>query len=151
MLALPARYLENKLKEMRKNRYRATYFIDIDTFEKRWTLAESLPKIAERFEFAESFRIYESGEVYKVMVRRSNDDSYKTQFIRASVADIEKVARELSSLGDILYELRIEPAYGLRYENQSFGYYYVPAEAVKYLLLNAIACIQRLRMGGSPT
>ena len=151
LLSLPARYLENKLKEMRKNKYRATYFIDIDTFEKRWTLAESLPMVAERVEFAESFRIYETGEVYKVMIRRSNDDSYKTQYIRASMADIEKIARELGSFGDLLYELRIEPAYGFKYENQSFGYYYVPAEAVKYMILNAIACIQRLRMSGNPT
>ena len=147
MLALPARYIENKLKEMRKGRYRATYFIDVDSFEKRWVLAGSLPSIAKRFEYSDSFSFEETGEALKVMVRRSSDDPYQVRYVRAAMRSVEVVAREIAAGTDLVYEIRVEPAYRSGVANLSFGYYNVPSEAVPYILMNAIACIQRARTG----
>ncbi len=145
-LGIPEKIIENKLREMRKpgSRYRVVQFIDVDTGDWRWALEEDIEEVASMPEFAESFKPLKKDEHFIAMVRGVSSEDFA--HILFSAKDVMEKREEFLSRVPFneIYELKVvpitdEPRSGVP------RYYYVSRRALPYLVLNAIAVIQRLR------
>ncbi len=146
MTGLPEKILAAKLKEMRKpgSPYRVFQFIDVDTGDWRWSLEEDAELIAESEEFRESFKPLKLDEHFVLMVRAMNSEDFA--HILFSARDvIEKREEFLNRVPfNEIYELKVIPLT----DDSKAGiprYYYVSKKILPYIVLNAIAVLQRLR------
>ena len=146
MTGLPEKLITSKLREMRKpgSPYRVFQFIDVDTGDWRWALEEDVEEIASSEEFRESFRPLRLDEHFVLMVRAMNSEDFAHVLISARDV-IEKREDFLRRVPfEEIYELKVIPLT----DDDKTGiprYYYVSRRTLPYIVLNAIAVIQRLR------
>jgi len=143
-LELPEKTVEAKLKDMRKEDYgpiRTVAFIDVDDGETRWTLASSLPQVAELEEFKASFTPRKLDTSYRVVVKRSRGDA-GVEFILTPRNVLEQWDSIKSSLPREAHQVSIA---NVDYPDRDLTvtYYNVPLEALRYLILNAATVIER--------
>jgi len=146
ILDLPHKTVENKLKEMRKSeRYRVTYFRDIDTNEVRWVLLEDLSKIAKSEFFKSSFAPEDPTETFILLVKPVEGEEY--YHILFKPLDILKNPEVLIKRFpvDEAYELKIYTASRPFSKALSITYYYITKGALPYIALNAATYLQKLR------
>ncbi len=146
MTGLPEKIIAAKLREMRKpgSPYRVFQFIDVDTGDWRWALEEDAEEIASSEEFRESFRPLRPDEHFVLMVRAMNSEDFAHVLISAREV-LEKREEFLRQVPfNEIYELKVIPIT----DDSKAGiprYYYVSKKVLPYVVLNAIAVIQRLR------
>lgn len=147
ILDLPHKTIENKLKEMRKSeKYRVTYFRDIDTNEVRWVLVEDLSKIAKSEFFKSSFIPEDPTETFVLLVKLVEGDEY--YHILFKPLDIlknpETLIKRLPVVNEI-YELKVYTASRLFSRALFVIYYHITKDALPYIALNAVTYLQKLR------
>jgi ATP-dependent Lhr-like helicase len=143
-LELPEKVVENKLKEMRKNKqYRVVQFKDIDTGEWRWALAEDLEEISKSPEFQTCF-IHSGLYDHIECSLKYEYGSAQVKFV-IKTSDLEEgLKRILDNISvEEIYEVRVSPISAMSYRDASIAYYNVPREALPYVIRNAIAYIEK--------
>ncbi len=145
-LGIPEKIIESKLREMRKpgSPYRVVQFIDVDTGDWRWALEEDIEEIASMPEFEDSFKPLNAEEHFIAMVRGvSSEDFAHILFSAKDVIERKDEFLQRIPFNEI-YELKVIPVTD---ESKSGipRYYYVSKHSLPYIVLNAIAVIQRLR------
>ncbi len=144
-IAAPTNIVESKLREMRKpeSRIRVFSFIDIDTGEERWALIDDARDVVESEEFADSFRPQSDDGLYLVLVKGKNGG-----LIHVTVTPRDLVERPETLLEKIpfdeIYEVKVTPLTSY-YDGKSPKYNYVPKRIIPYIVLNAIAVLQKLQ------
>ncbi|AEM38835.1 DEAD/DEAH box helicase domain protein [Pyrolobus fumarii 1A] len=146
MTGLPEKIVEAKLREMRKpgSPYRVFQFIDVDTGDWRWALEEDVEEIVGLEEFRDSFKPLKLNEHFVLMVRGVNSEDFAHVLISARdvVEKREEFLRQVPF--NEIYELKVLPIT----DDSKAGiprYYYVSRRTLPYVVLNAIAVIQRIR------
>ncbi len=146
LLELAEKTVDSKIREMRKeeyNEHRVVGFIDIDEDEWRWLLLKDLNEVASSEEFSSSFKPFKWREPLRVYIK-----SHQTGKPKEIIITPEAVVREWrdieSRIPEELYMVKISSAYseGTR-DDIIVTHYHVPARALKLLLLNAAAYIQK--------
>ena len=146
ILDLPHKTVENKLKEMRRNeKYKVTYFRDIDTNEIRWVLIEDLSKIAKSEFFRSSFIPEDPTETFILLVKSVEGDEY--YHILFKPLDVLKNPETLIKRFpvDEAYELKVYTTSRLFSRALSVTYYHITKDALPYIALNAATYLQKLR------
>jgi len=144
-LMLPARVVERKLREMRKpgGKVRLARFIDVETGEHRWCLADDLPELAESPEFSESFKPADLKQPFLLKIKSSGGDGYLEVIVTPS---IDAIRDQISKVpGDELLEMRVQPLLDGIYKNLSPRYYFVRKDLAPLLALNGMAYLQRVK------
>ncbi|WP_194840465.1 DEAD/DEAH box helicase [Hyperthermus butylicus] len=145
-IGVPPEIVESKLRDLGKPGAdnRVFYFIDVDTGEIRWGLVRDAAGIAVSEEFSSSFTPLQQDGLYLVLVKSENGT-----LIHAIVRVAEFVRNPEKLLEQIpfheIHEVKVVPLTGY-YEGQAPRYQQVPREIVPYLVLNAIAFIQKMQM-----
>jgi ATP-dependent Lhr-like helicase len=143
-LELPEKVVENKLKEMRKNKqYRVVQFKDIDTGEWRWALAEDLEEISKSPEFQTCF-IHSGLYDHIECSLKYEYGSAQVKFV-IKTSDLEEgLKRILDNVSvEEIYEVRVSPVNVISYRDASIAYYNVPREVLPYVIRNAIAYMEK--------
>ena len=143
-LELPEKVIENKLKEMRKNKqHRVVQFKDVDTDEWRWALAEDLEEISRSPEFGSCF-IHKGLYDHVECSLRYEYGSAQVKFV-IKTSDLEEgVKRILDNISiEEIYEAKISPVNVMSYRDTSIAYYNIPKEALLYIIKNAISYIEK--------
>jgi len=143
-LELPEKVVENKLKEMRKNKqYRVVQFKDVDTGEWRWALAEDLEEISRSPEFGSCF-IHKGLYDHVECSLRYEYGSAQVKFVIKTSGLEEGVKRILDNISiEEIYEVKISPVNVMSYRDTSIAYYNIPKEALLYIIKNAISYIEK--------
>ncbi|MEB3779988.1 MAG: DEAD/DEAH box helicase [Desulfurococcales archaeon] len=146
ILELAEKTVDSKIREMRKeeyDKYRIVGFIDVDEDEWRWLLLKDLDEIASSEEFESSFKPFKWREPLRVYIKTHISSKPKEIIItpEAAMRNWDDIA---SRIPDELYMVRISSAYseGTR-DDVIVTHYHVPAKALRLLLLNAAAYIQK--------
>lgn len=146
IIGLSPKSLESRLKQMRKpdSKFRTISFIDIETKETRWCLAEEFKDIAESEDFISSFTPINEDEAYIVTFRPLGSNSNMDLIIKVrDLLDEELVNRKIPF--DEIEELKIKDPNDSLVQSISPRFYYVNRKNIKYVLLNAITYIQSLK------
>lgn len=143
-LELSEKTVEAKLKDMRRVDYgaiRTVAFIDVDDGETRWTLASSLPQVAELEEFKASFTPRRIDAQYRVVVKRSRGDA-GMEFILTPRNVLENWDAVRKMLPGEAHQVTIS---NVDYPDRDLTvtYYNLPADTLRYLILNAAAAIEK--------
>lgn len=147
LLQLPPRMIESKLKNMRKGSWknRTTCFIDVDTNETRWCLAEELPSIASSEEYISSFTPLDPDETFHVMMRSDESDSFMELIFRPKeILESPEESRRKIPFEEIT-ELRVRMPADSSVSSMSPKFYYINRKNVPFIILNIIASIQNKR------
>ena len=146
ILELAEKTVDSKIREMRKeeyDKYRIVGFIDVDEDEWRWLLLKDLDEIASSEEFESSFKPFKWREPLRVYIKTHISSKPKEIIItpEAVMRNWDDIA---SRIPDELYMVRVSSAYseGTR-DDVIVTHYHVPAKALRLLLLNAAAYIQK--------
>jgi len=133
---LPEKYVERKLKAMRrfKGNLRVVYFYDTFDGQQRWALAEELPELASDL-FKDCFNA-RSGSPYVVTVYTDRYDSGKSILVRLNDNSISRLVNEIDS--PEIFKLKVSTIYG----NRSLVYYNVPKKLLHLLIRNAVAYLE---------
>ena len=144
---LPPELVESRLKEMRKDpRLTVTQFRDVSLNEIKWVLLEDLEEISRDPLFRESFEPIDLDELYEISLKIESKASPVKIMIRARElynGDIESLNKLINS--DEIYEIKITNVEDSFSRGASVSYYNVRREALKYLILNGIAYLQRVK------
>lgn len=147
-LELPEKFVESKLKEMRKNKqYRVVQFKDVDTGEWRWALAEDLETLSRSPEFQACFiprGIYDHVECSL----KYDHSSAQVKFV-IKTNDLEEGVKRIieNTSAEEIYEVRVTPINVLGSKDASIAYYNIPREALQYIIRNALAYIEKTSSG----
>ncbi len=143
-LGISEKTVEAKLKDMRRSDYgplRTVSFVDVDDGETRWTLASSLPLVAELDEFASSFRPRMLDATYRVVLKRSRGDTGIEVLLTPRII-IEEWDSIKASLPPEAHQVIVANV-DFPDKDLTLTYYNVPLEALRYLILNAATVIER--------
>ena len=144
-LGLSEKTVANKLRDMRRPEYgsaRVVAFLDVYEGDWRWALLKDLEELVASEDLGPSFTPLNPNEDFVVQVRRSPSSEAREFIVKAR----DLVARwadlsEAMGFTDDTFEVRVASASGY---GPTLVYYHVSKAAAKYILLNAIAAIQRL-------
>ncbi len=143
---LPVDLVESKLKEMKRDpELTVIQFRDVASNETRWVLLEDIEEIIKDPLFSESFEPLDQDELFEVAVKNDSSSPHMKIIIRARdiVANgIEKIESLIK--GDEIYELRISSMENNFSGRNSVSYYNIRRKAIKYVILNSIAYLQRI-------
>ncbi len=133
---LPEKYVERKLKAMRRFRgnLRVVYFYDTFDGQQRWALADELPELASDL-FKDCFNVA-SRTPYVVTVYTDRYDSGKSILVRLNDSSINRLVDEIDS--PEIFKLKVSTVYG----NRSLVYYNVPKKLLHLLIRNAVAYLE---------
>ncbi len=133
---LPEKYVERKLKAMRRFRgnLRVVYFYDTFDGQQRWALADELPELASDL-FKDCFNVA-SITPYVVTVYTDRYDSGKSILVRLNDSSINRLVDEIDS--PEIFKLKVSTVYG----NRSLVYYNVPKKLLHLLIRNAVAYLE---------
>jgi len=136
---LPEKYVERKLKAMRRFRgnLRVVYFYDTFDGQQRWALADELPELASDL-FKDCFNTA-SKAPYVVTVYTDRYDSGKSILVRLNDSSIDRLVKEIDS--SEVFKLKVSTVYGDRY----LVYYNVPKKLLPLLIRNAAAYLEGVR------
>lgn len=147
-LELPEKFVENKLKEMRKSKqYRVVQFKDVDTGEWRWALAEDLEALSKSPEFQACFiprGVYDHVECSL----KYDHNSAQVKFV-IKTSDLEEGVKRIieNTSAEEIYEVRVTPINVLGSKDTSIAYYNIPRESLQYIIKNALAYIEKTSSG----
>lgn len=144
-LELPEKFVENKLKDMRKSAYyRVVQFKDVDTGEWRWALAEDLEDLSRSPEFQSCFAF--EGVYGHVECSLRYDHGTPQVRVVFRTSDLESGLRSLmdSISSDEIYEVKVAPLSVLGSKDSAVTYYNVPKEALPYVVRNALAYMEKM-------
>ncbi len=145
ILMLPKRTISNKLKEMRKNGAGVTKFVDVETMEWRWALADDLKRISKIDEFRSSFEPLDPSQPFMLELRTREGSQYNR-----IIASPEKLMESYNELlaripEDVIFEMRVtSPSQHKLIRDMSPRYYYVRKDLIPLLFLNGVAVLQNL-------
>lgn len=144
VLGIPNKSLENKLKQMRKsgNKYRVTYFIDVDCRETRWCLYEDFVNIVNSEEYYSSFALLNLNEIFLATLR-SGDNQIEILFKPKDLLNSSDEILRKIPFNDV-DEIKIKEAIDTSYQVYQ-KYYNVKKDIIIYLMLNAVAYLQNLK------
>ncbi|TRM73063.1 ATP-dependent helicase, partial [Sulfolobus sp. E5] len=144
VLGIPNKSLENKLKQMRKsgNKYRVTYFIDVDCRETRWCLYEDFVNIVNSEEYYSSFAPLNLNEIFLATLR-SGDNQIEILFKPKDLLNSSDEILRKIPFNDV-DEIKIKEAIDTSYQVYQ-KYYNVKKDIIIYLMLNAVAYLQNLK------
>jgi len=133
---LPEKYVERKLKAMRRFRgnLRVVYFYDTFDGQQRWALADELPELASDL-FKDCFSTA-SATPYVVTVYTDRYDSGKSIMVRLNDNSLNRLVNEIDS--PEIFKLKVSTVYGSR----SLVYYNVPKKLLHLLIRNAVAYLE---------
>lgn len=133
---LPEKYVERKLKAMRRFRgnLRVVYFYDTFDGQQRWALADELPELASDL-FKDCFSVT-SKAPYVVTVYTDRYDSGKSILVRLNDNSINRLVDEVDS--SEIFKLKVSTVYG----DRSLVYYNVPKKLLPLLIRNAVAYLE---------
>ena len=143
-LELPEKFIENKLKDMRKGgQYRVVQFKDVDTGEWRWALAEDLEAISKSPEFQTCFTPRGIHDHVECSLKYDPGSAQLKFVIKTS--DLEEGIRRIldNVVAEEIYEVRVSPISALGLREASIAYYNIPRKALPYVVKNAIAYIEK--------
>jgi hypothetical protein len=137
---LPKRYIERKLKVMRKSRssLRLIAFYDVFDGQIRWALAKELEQISQDL-FSDSFNPSPYG-TYLVTIVRERGDSGETFIVSPTEESVNRLINRLGEF-DELYCVKVSYGDG---RNGSIKYYNVLKKHLKLVIMNAITYLQRV-------
>lgn len=145
ILELAEKTVEAKIKDMRKpdyGEYRVVGFIDVDEDDWRWTLLRSLEEVVNMEEFESSFRPFRMREPLRVFIKPSPAHRPK-ELILTPETVINNFDRIRQMFPSELYNVKIMSAYSEnRKDDIVVSHYYITADALKYILLNAARYIE---------
>ncbi|MGC9009935.1 MAG: DEAD/DEAH box helicase [Sulfolobales archaeon] len=143
---LPLDLVESKLKEMKRDpELTVIQFRDVTSNETRWVLLEDIEEIIKDPLFSESFEPLDQDELFEIAVKNDSSSPHTKIIIRArdivanGIGKIESLIR-----GDEVYELKVSSVENNFSGRNSVSYYNIRREAVKYVILNSIAYLQRI-------
>ncbi len=145
---LPVNIILNKLQELQRpeSRHRVFNFIDVDTGEVRWALIEYIDDIVNMEEFESSFRPRRVDSLYMVVLKSGGAVVQLTVNPIELLTDIEKVVQRIPF--DEIHEVKVSPLTSF-YEGKPIKFNNVNRHIVPYLLLNAIAYLQKLQQSSA--
>ncbi|MCE4600769.1 MAG: DEAD/DEAH box helicase [Desulfurococcales archaeon] len=145
ILELAEKTVEAKIKDMRRPDYddiRVVGFIDIDDDDWRWTLLRSLEEVVSMEEFENSFKPVRMREPLRVYIKPTQAHRPKELIVTPETV-VKNYERIKQMFPQELYNVRITSAYSEnRKDDVVISHYYVTADALKYLLLNAAKYIE---------
>ncbi len=148
ILSLPAKSIENKLKDLRKcedPERRVFQFIDVELGEWRWGLVKDLENILVSEEFSESFKPQDINEAFIAMIKPQQGSSYiSVLFTPREIIDNCEYLRSKIPVDDI-YEYKVVPISDELLKSLSPKYYHVRKDIVCEITLNAVTFLQKLK------
>ncbi|MBB5252516.1 DEAD/DEAH box helicase [Sulfurisphaera ohwakuensis] len=149
LVGVSKKTLELKLKKMRKpcSKYRTLSFIDIDSGETRWCLAEDIKDIVDSGDYYNSFSPINLDETYIAVMRPLQSEGTTEIVFRVKdlVENPNYFLRKIP-FNEIL-ELRLKDPNDALIFSISPKYYYVSKTTVGFLVLNAVSYIQNKKFG----
>ncbi|WP_048099617.1 MULTISPECIES: DEAD/DEAH box helicase [Acidianus] len=147
MTGISPKTLEARLKQMRKpdSKYRITNFIDVDSKEIRWCVAEEMEKIAKSCDFYSSFTPVNENETFIATIKPYNG-SVSTELIFKAKEIFEspdEIKRRIPF--EEIGELRVGDPVDPFVYTFSPRFYYMNKGIAPYVLLNAVAYIQSMK------
>lgn len=133
---LPEKYVERKLKAMRRFRgnLRVVRFYDTFDGQQRWALADELPELASDL-FKDCFSVT-SKAPYVITVYTDRYDSGKSILVRLNDNSINRLVDEVDS--SEIFKLKVSTVYG----DRSLVYYNVPKKLLPLLIRNAVTYLE---------
>ncbi len=147
ILNVPAKTIENKLKELRKPdvQDRVFQFIDVELHEWRWALVRDAEVIRCSEEFASSFTPPDEDEAFLLMLKPRAGESYYTIYFtpKEVLNSVEDFKKKIPL--DEVYEVKVVSLADSLLRSLSPKYYYVPRDAIPYIALNGATLLQKLK------
>ncbi len=145
---LPVNVIISRLQDMQKpgSKYRVFSFIDVDTGEVRWALTEYIDDIVNMEEFESSFKPRKVDSLYMATLKSGGATIQLTVNPIELLTNTEKIVQRIPF--EEIQEVKVTPLTSF-YEGKPIKFNNVNRRIIPYLLLNAIAYLQKLQQSSA--